>query len=154
MSHITTSQEFLAAATQKAGTDLLAALDSLPEGKRTWQPAPAARSAMDQVAECAILSGVVADTVTTRTGPDAGFMQSFFGEKALLAQEEANARALLQTNVARVVAAIQALPDADLETEVNMPWGGMTLRALCTYPFWNMSYHQGQITYIGSLIGE
>ncbi len=154
MTNVTTAQEFLAAATQKAAGDLITALDGLPPGKRTWQPAPAARSAMDQVAECAILTGTVADTVATRTAPDTAFMQSFVGEKALLAQEESNARALLETNVARVIAAIRNVPDADLETEIIMPWAPMTLRALCTYPFWNMSYHQGQITYIASLIVE
>ena len=154
MTHVTTAQDFLAAATEKAADDLLAALDSLPADKRTWQPAPAARSAMDQIAECAILTGQTADAITTRTGPDAAFMQSFVGEKALLAQEESNARAMLQTSVARVVAAIQAVPDADMEAEVALPWGPMTLQALCTYALWNLTYHQGQINYIASLIGE
>jgi uncharacterized damage-inducible protein DinB len=146
-------QEFLAASTQKAAADLFAALDAIPAEKRSWKPSDKARSALDQFAECALLNGSVANTITHRAGPSAEFMEQYAGLKDSLSQDENAARALLETNTARVIAAIRAAPSEDLETEVGMPWGAMTLRAICTYPFWNMTYHQGQIVYIGSLLG-
>ncbi len=149
-----TAQEFLASMTQKAAEELITALELIPTEKRAWKPFDSARSAMDQIAECAILNGSTADTIENRNGPSPEFMGQFVGIKESLAEDEAAARALLQKNTGRVIAAIQSVPDEDLDSEVPMPWGPMKLRDICAYPFWNMTYHQGQIVYIASLLGS
>lgn len=150
----TTVQDFLAKSTQKAADDLIAALNSIPPEKRNWKASESARSAMDQIAECAILNGSTADTISNRTGPTAEFMAKFPGIKEALAQDETGARSLLTKNTDRVIEAIRAFPDEDFDAEVPMPWGPMALRTICAYPFWNMTYHQGQIVYIASLLQD
>ena len=152
-------QEFLASSTQKAADDLITALDVIPSEKRSWKPSSAARSAIDQVAECAILNGSIVNMIENRFGPPAEFMAKFVSVKEALAQDEEAVRALHETNAALVVAAIQAVPDEELETDIPLPWGPktwgtMTLRDICAQPYWNMTYHQGQIVYIASLMGE
>ena len=62
-------QNFLAGAAKKAAVDLEAALLQLPEYKRGWSPAETSRSAVDQVAECAMLNGMTVQMITSRAWP-------------------------------------------------------------------------------------
>lgn len=147
-----TVQETYAAAALKASDALAAALLNLPEDKRAWQPGGKARTALDQVAECAMLNGYTADLIATHEWQVNDF-EAFFRDKAALAAlgwEPVQAR--LQENTKRVAEAIRALSDRDLEIEVETPWRKQTLAEIIAYPHWNMSYHEGQINYIGSLI--
>ena len=148
----TTVQGFLADATQKAAADLITALDLIPADKRGWQPGEKSRSALNQLAECAIINGATADAITTRSAPTGDFMGSFFAMLETLARDEEGARALLATNTARLIDAIRATDSADLDREIAMPWGVMTLQAVSAVPYWNLTYHQGQITYISTMI--
>lgn len=148
-----TLQEFLAKATQKAAADLETALLRLPEDKRDWSAMDKARSAHDMVAECAILNGITADVIQNHRFPEDFDMAEYAQAKAALAQDWNAMQALLHENTAKIVAAIRAAPDADLSVEVQMPWGPMTLAQIITYPHWNMSYHEGQINFIASMLG-
>ena len=147
-----TLQEFLAAATQKAATDLKEALLRLPEDKRNYQPAETSRSALDQVAECAILNGYTADLITTRQWQQ-NAMTQFLEDKNALMPDVEKILALLQENAQRVTAIIGSVPDDALDIEIELPWRKQKLSELVSYPYWNMSYHQGQINYIASLLG-
>jgi hypothetical protein len=146
-------QNFLANAAIKAASDLEVALMRLPEDKRDWSAQGDARSALDLVAECAILNGSTVDLIKTRQFPPDYDMASYMTEKAELAKDWEALQSLLHQNTARVVAAIRAVPEEDLEAEVTMPWGPMTLEQVISYPHWNMSYHEGQINYIASMLG-
>jgi len=148
-----TLQEFLALAVQKAAADLETALLRLPEDKRNWRPAEQSRTALDQVAECAILNGSTVDLIETRVFSADFDYAEFTRAKDELSQDWDALRSLLHENTSRVVAAIRALPDADLDIQVNMPWGPMTLAQVIAYPYWNMTYHEGQINYIASMLG-
>lgn len=144
-------QNFLANAATKAAADLETALLRVPQEKRNWSAMGDARTALDMVAECAILSGSTAGLIESRQFTTD--FQQYALDKAALAQDEPAALALLHENVAKVAAAIRSLPDDDLPVEVAMPWGPMTLEQIISYPYWNMSYHEGQINYIASLLG-
>ncbi len=149
-----TQQSFLAAATEKAAADLAKAFVMLPEDKRLWQPAESARSAMDQVAECAILTGYMANLLHTRQWPDGQF-DLFFAEKAdLVAQGWEEIHPRLIESAGRVAAVIAALPDDDLAAEIETPWRTQSVGGWMTYPHWNMTYHEGQINYIASLLPQ
>ena len=147
-----TIQEFFATATQKAAADLKDALLRLPEDKRNYSPAETSRSALDQVAECAILNGYTTDLITTRQWKQDAMAQ-FLEDKTALMQGEDKVTALLEENAQKLAAVIRAVPDDALETEIQLPWQKMTLAEVIAYPYWNMSYHQGQINYIASLLG-
>lgn len=147
-------QNFLAFATPKASDDLVAAFLRLPEDKRSWSPGGTARSALDQMAECAILTGYTANVVQERRWPDID-IDGFFEERdALIAQGWGEAHPLLQESIDKVVAAIATVSDAELAQEIESPFGTQTLAMFVTYSYWNMSYHQGQINYIASLLGN
>lgn len=144
---------FFATATQKAVADLVTALERLPAEKRSWSPESTSRSALDMVAECAILNGATAHVISQRAFPAEFDFAAYQNDKGELAQDETRTRELLQENTAKVIAALQAVPEADLSQEVPMPWGPMKLEQIIAYPYWNMSYHEGQINYIASMLG-
>ena len=149
-----TQQSFLAAATEKAAADLAKAFVALPEAQRLWQPAESARSAMDQVAECALLTGYMANLLHTRQWPDGQF-DLFFDEKAdLVAQGWQEIHPRLVESASRVAAVIAALTEDDLAVEIETPWQTQAVAGWMTYPHWNMTYHEGQINYIASLLPQ
>ncbi len=148
-----TVQEFLANATQKAADDLEAALLRIPEDKRGWSPAETSRSALDQVAECAMLNGSAVGIITSCAWPEKYDMGGFMDAKADLARDWNAVQALLHENTARVAETIRSVPDEDLGVVVQFPWGPSTLAEVAAYPYWNMSYHHGQINYIASILG-
>lgn len=151
MSH--TLQNFLADATLKAARDLEIALLRLSQDKRNWSAGGDARSALDMVAECAILNGSTAETVQKRVCPAVSAHATYSQDKAALCSNWPTLKALLDENTAGLVEVIRAVPNEDLEVEVEMPWGVMTLTQLASYPYWNMSYHEGQINFIASMLG-
>jgi uncharacterized damage-inducible protein DinB len=146
-------QQFLIRATQKAAEDVSAAFLRIPEDKRAWKPAETARSAQDQVAEIAILTGHTADLIVQRVWTMGADFSVYEKAKDALASDWAGVQALLQTNVAKMAAAIEATPDSDLEISIEMPWGPMPMAQILAYPYWNMAYHEGQINYIASMLG-
>lgn len=148
-----TQQEFLAHAAEKAAQDLETALLRIPEDKRAWQPMDKARSALDQYAECALLNGSTADIIINKTWPeDYDFVEYGRARDELMTDWNAM-QSLLQANTGKVVAAIREVRDEDLRVKIQMPWGPMTLAQIIAYPYWNMSYHEGQINYIASMLG-
>ncbi|RYX85765.1 DinB family protein [bacterium] len=146
-------QNFFADAAIKASQDIITALLRLPEEKRSWSPMGDARTAIDTVAECAILSGSTARLIETRVFAESFDNANYARIKAELSQDFEALQSLLDSNTALVAAAIRSLPDEELKAEVMMPWGPMTLEQVCSYPYWNMSYHEGQINYIASMLG-
>jgi hypothetical protein len=146
-------QQFLADSTKEAASELMAALERVPEDKRAWSAMGDARTALDQVAECALLSGWTADVIRDRAWPETMDMEGYFKEKARVAQNPAGIGALLQENTEKAVAAILGLSDEELGATVQTSFGPRTWLQMATYPYWNMSYHQGQINYIASMLG-
>jgi len=105
------------------------------------------------VAECAILTGYMANLLHTRQWPDGQF-DLFFSEKAELVMqgwEEIHPR--LVESAGRVAAVIAALTEDDLAVEIETPFRTQTIEGWMTYPHWNLIYHEGQINYIASLLG-
>lgn len=147
-----TLHDFLAISTLKAKEGLIEAFLLLPEDKRNWAPEATSRTAIDQVAECALLNGSTVNLLQTRVWEPNRY-PDFLAAKAEacnLPWEEL--KALLEENTRLFVEAIATVPAEDLEIEVAMPWGAMKISEILAFPYWNMTYHQGQITYIASLI--
>ncbi len=150
----TSLQSFLARATTKAAEDLVAAFERIPEDKRTWSPMGDARTAIDQVAELAILNGSTCKLLDDRKWPENYDFNDYFKAKDELASKGWDTiKALLDENTKKAVATISALPNESLGQPVDMPWGPMTVSQIASYPYWNMCYHEGQINYIASMLG-
>ena len=148
-----TVQEFLAMSTENAKNELVQALLNLPEDKRAWSPSATARTALDMVAECAINNGFTVGLIESHEWPKRDW-PTYQSEKAELAAGDWGAlRTLLEKNTEQAIAAIRAVPNADLDIQVETPYGTGPLSGICAYPYWNMSYHLGQINYIASQLG-
>jgi hypothetical protein len=153
-------QEFLANATQKSSEDLTTAFQRIPEDKRNWSPDTKARTALNQFAECVLLSGYTAELITAHTMGDGvpaerdAFMEYYSREQArVMAQDMEQIQAHFGANISKVTAAIRAVSDDALSTEVALPWKSMRVSEIIAYPSWNMNYHEGQINYIASILG-
>lgn len=146
-------QDHFSQLTEKAAEDLLKAFDNIPEDKRDWSPMGDARTAIDQMAEIAILNGSTAKLLKTHQFEADFDFEKFAKEKSALARDWGALKAMLDENTGFAVQTIKHVPDEDLGIEVQMPWGPMTLSQIMGYPFWNMCYHEGQINYIASMLG-
>jgi uncharacterized damage-inducible protein DinB len=149
----TTMQEMMAAATRKTMEQLVEAYQRIPEEKRSWMPEAKGRSAADQVAECAMINGFVAESLQTHTFDNAhmGAFVQLKSETAALPEEALTAK--LRESAEKVIAAIMNVKEDDLEVSIDFPWGTMKLPEVLIGPYWNMTYHLGQINYIASLLG-
>lgn len=119
--------------------------------KATWSPLDKGRTAVNQVAECALIAQLTADILTTQVMP-APDWEAFGKAQAALDTPE-KAIAALKEMTANLVAAIEALPESAADTKVTLPWGTeMTLGSLPMLVYWNNTYHEGQINYISTLL--
>ena len=147
-----TLQSFLAIATAKAMEDLIKVHLGLPEDKRNWSPMGKARTSVDMLAECAVMNDVTIGMIKSRAFPADFDMPMYQKSIADLCTDWTTLEAALRKNTENAIAAIHTVADADLSIEIPMPWGIYTLAQVVAYPYWNMSYHEGQITYIGSML--
>lgn len=146
-------QEYLAGAAERAAADLETALLGLPEDRRGWSPMGGARTALDMVAECAVLHATIAGILRDHAFPADFDMAAYQKAKDDLARDGAVLLAALRDATAAAAAAIRAVPDADLPIEFASPFGPMTVSQVIAYPFWNACYHEGQINYLSAMLG-
>src|SRR5579883_150627 len=135
-----TLQTFLVHATEKAAQDLEAALRRLPEEKWSWSPGGQARTAIDQVAECALVNAGFADVIAARRWPEGYDMERFDRDRVQLMADPQKTIQALREGAAKLAAAIAGVPDEDLQKEVQMAWGPMTIEHMLAHGYWNMSY--------------
>lgn len=148
-----TLQSMLATRSAKAADDLMAAFLALPEDKRDWKPTGDARSALNIMAECAILNGNAASTLVNRVFTMDGPMDEFHARRDKLAEDWQRCEALFTENTARLLKAIRETAADAIASSIETPWGPMELAEIASYPYWNMTYHLGQINYIASMLG-
>jgi uncharacterized damage-inducible protein DinB len=132
---------------------LFRAARSLPQDRLDWKPAPGARSALDQLQEAA--TGVSQFWSVITTGTMEGGPESFAKwqeERAKLTSlDELEQRTREETD--RLAEYISSLSEAQLAEPITLPWPGEHKKAdVAAYHLWNMSYHEGQINYIASLL--
>ena len=145
-----TIQEYDAAAIEKSAGDLVQAALALPEDKRDWQPLGKGRSALSQLAECAVMGTLAAKIV--RAGAYQESLMAEWSEMLPALDTPDKAITQLREGAAALAAAVREAPEADLGNEIALPWATVTLAQFFLMPLWNMSYHEGQINYIGTLL--
>ncbi|MEO7718221.1 MAG: DinB family protein [Capsulimonas sp.] len=143
-------QEYVVGVTEKAAKELLAAAMETPEDRRDWSPLDKGRTVIDQVAECALLNGYTAQVLEDRNWAPTAFA-NYPEEKAAIVTDWGTVSAALEAGLPRLTAAIRGLSDEDLELVLETPFGPMSMEQIASYPVWNMTYHQGQVTYVGIL---
>lgn len=123
--------------------------------KLTWKPLDKGRTALNQVVECAGITSLTAQIFESGEMPpfDSTSMQQFFAEN----ESPEKAFPLLEQATERLVRAIEAIPEENLNKTITLPFGpGMqkTIAEVALLNYWNFAYHEGQINYIQTLCAE
>ncbi|MBC8141887.1 MAG: DinB family protein [Armatimonadetes bacterium] len=142
--------DFLSSSTLKATRQLTEAFALLPADKRDWSPGGTARTALDQLAECVATNNYVATQLMNRVAPA---FDTYEADKATAFAAGDKLPALLLASAERLAEAIQNVPDTDWQIVLETPDGGMVLADVAGLPYWNMSYHEGQVNYILAILG-
>jgi hypothetical protein len=136
----------------KLGADeLIKLIDQLGAEKMALKPMGKCRSALDQAAECAMLLGYCTETLENSGYQGEFDFAKYQAEKDKLAEDWNNVKALLLENADKFAHVALTIPDEKLPVKMNLPWGELSAEDVMVYPYWNLSYHAGQITYIGFL---
>lgn len=118
----------------------------------SWSPLDKGRSALDQVAECALIAGFAAGIIQSKEVPPVDWA-AFETAKQGLAADATATLAALAAKTGELTAVLEGLSAEDAAFEVTLPWGEVvTLAGLADVVYWNNTYHEGQINYIQTLV--
>ncbi len=113
-----TANDYLADATDQAAEALLTAFSLVPEDKLTWQAGPTNRSALDMVAECAILNGSTAAVVEAGQWVDVDFPAYVAEKEALVSRgKEATVALLKEAGIPFLFILTQAKANASITAQ-------------------------------------
>ena len=148
------AQELLIHLTNKQVEGLFKAARALPADKLDWKPAPGARSALDQLQEIATALPQFWPMYTERkmAWDDAKFAKWMEDRAKITSLDELER--LTKESTKELADYIRAFPDAEWTAPVELPFPGeFNMADILSYHYWNCSYHEGQINYIGTLLG-
>ena len=120
----------------------------MPEDKLDWRPAAEARTARELLEELVMTADFTADQLRTKKTPEMDFSEK--SEPRSLEQLEAAYTAA----IGKFLAVAEAFPESELRETVELPWGTMSYLQILSYPYWNLMYHYGQISYIQTMYGD
>jgi uncharacterized damage-inducible protein DinB len=139
----------------KTAGDLIVTARAIPEDRAHWQPAPDARSVIDQLVECCLANSKWAQTLRTRVHTP--LPTTFIEESNRELQTITKATERLWDSTAQLAGVIRALTGPELGLPIQLPWKPEVTRTVaecCFHAYWNMAYHEGQISYIQTLYGD
>ncbi len=149
-----TIQSFAADANAKVIEGLKRTLVATPADKLEWSVLDTGRSALNQGAECVLISNFVAVLLNTQSCPEfsdeayaAGLAEFDTLEKVLTGLDNASAV---------VSKAILEFPADKLESTIVLPWfpEPQTFAEIMFIAYWNNTYHMGQVNFIQTLFGD
>ena len=133
--------------TKEAHRHLLTGLRYIPDDKLDWVPMGPAKSPRRIALECAAAYKL--------------FAQMVRGEPLDWGQPDPSAYptresvvAALDAGLADFEAALQALSAEQLAEKRRVPWGEMAVGEIIWLAFWHNVYHDGQLNYIQTLLGD
>lgn len=148
-------QDIVAMETLGAAKYLSKLTREMPEERLGWAPLGEGRSALHQVAECAVVADWVANVIERRS---TDFLpKDLFGElnkEASSVQDVKEAVSRLIENTGRYVRLVKEFPDEELDNVVPMWTGDQPMWRVLNWHYRNMMYHIGQINYIQTLYGD
>jgi len=124
----------------------------IPQDKLFWRPMGCAKTAGEILREIAQSNVEIAAAVKGASlSPD----EEEIKKKAERAESFAELSALVKQSADVVCRVLDGLTDADPERTRTMPWGAVySLSEAVLLPASHMTYHDGQINYIQTLLGD
>ncbi|MBN9503780.1 MAG: hypothetical protein BGO01_08360 [Armatimonadetes bacterium 55-13] len=145
--------ELLTRLTENQIDSLFRAASALPADKLDWQPSANTRSALDQLQEVATALDVFWASFTERKIEWSDEMFAEWKESRSKITSLAELESKTRESTKKLVEFMKGLSAEDLTKPVELPFpGSYTLADVLAYHYWNMSYHEGQITMIGMLL--
>lgn len=151
-------QDQLVRLTQKALDDIVRSASAVPADKLTWTPGGETRSTLSQMQEIAMSGSWFVPLVKDRSVPE---MDEHARKEAARIRESYDTLEkcidAAKQSTAELCAAISDFPDASLEDEITLPFGGgavMTMADVLFLHTWNLTYHLGQINQIQLALGD
>ena len=151
-------QDQVVRATQKALDDVCRAAQSVPEDKLEWVPMGDVRSVLSQMQEVATAGAWFVPLVRDRKQPE--FDEHARKEAVRIRRSYDTLDKCVEaarTSTSDLCQAIAAFPEAALEEEMTLPFGGgvvMTMADVLGMHNWNLVYHLGQINQIQLMLGD
>jgi hypothetical protein len=125
---------------------------AMPEEKLTWKPLDEGRTALDQLAECALFTFFNAKVLRERAVPE--FNREEYARRKAEIDTRDKALGALHAGMETLLQAIAAFPESDLDQTIEMFGGTQTYAEIALFSYWNKVYHIGQISYIQTLYGD
>ncbi|HET6387097.1 MAG TPA: DinB family protein [Armatimonadota bacterium] len=152
-------QDQAAKMTQTAIEALLRTARHVPEDKRDWQPMGAARSALNQMAECVQFAEYLCEWLTADYMPTSVDREKMMAIRQEFVERCKDQQWFEETARARyneLVEVIRSTADSRLDQEFLLPVGGRTVTGadMLFLGYWNLTYHLGQINYIQLMLGD
>lgn len=114
----------------------------------SWSPMGKGRTALDQIAECALITSFAAGIIRSKSVPPVDWA-AFGAAKAELSVNTETALAALAANTETLAGVLETLTEEDAATTVTLPWGEVvSLIGVAGMVYWNNTYHEGQINLI------
>jgi hypothetical protein len=144
--------------TDQVSTDFIKNIRAVPEDKLTWSVLDAGRTPLDLFQEIAQAATYGIPMLQNRACPP--FNPEDWGK--LVAERQAwdtldKCEAALKTNLEAWYATIREFPESDMSIEIDLPFvEGLrqSMADIMAYPYWNTSYHLGQLCFIQILYGD
>jgi len=130
----------------------------MPEDKINWSVEGASRTMLDIFQEVAQSPLYSIPIIESRSCPP--WDPEAFGK---LKEERAQwntidkCEAVFKENLEKLYSVIREFPDDELSLEIDLPFVPDLRRSLAdimSYPYWNISYHQGQACFVQTLYGD
>lgn len=140
--------------TKYATNALFRTARAVPDDKLEWKPLDEGRSVKEQLQECAYtplyFMGLISppkDDATDNAQGEAATAETPWSIDVCEAECHANSERLYKL--------ISTLTDEQLQEMVELPWSEKASKAqVAGLQYWNLVYHQGQISYIQTLYGD
>ena len=137
---------------------LLRTARAMPEDKLTWKPLDNGRTALELVQECTQSLNWCTGILLGEPMPDftPEVLEAFTSERAQWKTLDECEQASV-AKFAKLESIVRNYPDADLENTVQLPFApgkDFSMADMVMVPYWNITYHTGQINYIQTLYGD
>lgn len=152
-------QTMLINRTREAVETLFRNARAVPADKIDWVPMGDARTVLSMLQECAYAPNHFIPILETKQTPASMTPDSYKESFVIRAQWTTidECEKVCKENTERMLAIIDAMTDEDMEIIVPLPYGrGMnkSLADLANMHLANLIYHNGQIAYIQTMLGD
>lgn len=144
--------------TKQAHLSVINSARAVPQDKMLWKVDGVGRTVLDMVQEIAKVPDIAREILIERRPPP-------FSEERIRAVLEERGRwktldeceQAMSTRLDLFYSTIESFPEEDLELKIVLPFDPSkpySMANIMAYPYWNATYHLGQIGFIQTLYGD